>query len=54
MSQETFLDLLIRLEAFERIFVVRPKIDFLQGVSARFSVKNDQIFKSIFFTPLCP
>ena len=29
MSEETFLDLLIRLEAFKRIFVFCPKIDFL-------------------------
>ena len=29
MSQGTFLDLLIRFEAFKRIFVFRPNIDFL-------------------------
>ena len=29
MSQETFSDLLTRLEAFKRIFVFSPKIDFL-------------------------
>ena len=29
MCQCTFSDLLIRLVAFKRIFVVRPKIDFL-------------------------
>ena len=29
MSQGTLSDLLIRLEAFKRIFVFRPKIDFL-------------------------
>ena len=28
MSQGTFLDILIRLEALKRIFVFRPKIDF--------------------------
>ena len=28
MSQGTFLDTLIRLEAFKRIFVFCPKIDF--------------------------
>ena len=28
MSQGTFLDTLIRLEAFKRIFVFGPKIDF--------------------------
>ena len=49
MSQVTFSDLLIRLEAFKRIFVFCPKIDFLP----RFLVKNEQIFKSAFFSPLC-
>ena len=29
MSQGTFQDILIQLEAFKRIFVFRPKIDFL-------------------------
>ena len=29
MCQGTFLSLLIRLEAFKRIFVFGPKIDFL-------------------------
>ena len=29
VSHGTFLDLLIRLKAFERIFVFGPKIDFL-------------------------
>ena len=29
MSQGTFLDLLNQLEAFKRIFVFGPKIDFL-------------------------
>ena len=29
MSHRTFPDLLIRLEAFKRIFVFRPKIDLL-------------------------
>ena len=29
MSKGTFLDILIRLEVFKRIFVFRPKIDFL-------------------------
>ena len=28
MSQGTFSDTLIRLQAFKRIFVFRPKIDF--------------------------
>ena len=50
MSHGTFSDLLFRLKAFKRIFVFRPKFDFLP----RFLVKNDQILKSAFFTPLCP
>ena len=55
MSQRTFLDTLIRLEAFKRIIVFRPKIDFFfSGVSPRFLVKNDKILKSAYFTPLCP
>ena len=29
MSPGTFTDLLVRLEALKRIFVFRPKIDFL-------------------------
>ena len=29
MSHGTFSDALIRLEAFKRIFVCRPKMDFL-------------------------
>ena len=31
MSQGTFLDTLIPLEAFKRIFVFRPKWTFFQG-----------------------
>ena len=54
MSQRTFLDTLIRLEVLKRIFVFRQKIDFFQGVSREFLVKNNQIWKSAFFTPLCP
>ena len=62
MSQGTFSDLLIRLEAFKRIAVFRPEIDFFQEpipafsqvVSSRFWFQNEQIFKSAFFTPLCP
>ena len=52
MSQETFSDLLIRLEAFKKILVFRPKIDFLPR--GKVWVKNDQIFKSAFFTSFCP
>ena len=54
MSQRTFLDTLIRLEAFKRIFVFRLKSTFFQGVSLCFLAKNDQILKSAFFTCLCP
>ena len=40
MSQETFLDILIRLEAFKRIIVFRPKIDFFpRGKSTAFFSK---------------
>ena len=53
MSQGTFLDTLIRLEAFTRIFVFCPKIDFFLRVSPGFLVKSDQIFKSTFFKCLC-
>ena len=34
MSQGTFSGTLIRLEAFKRIFVLSPKIDFFQGVGS--------------------
>ena len=41
MSQGTFLDTLIRLVALKRIFVFRPRIDFIfKGVSPVFLVKN--------------
>ena len=40
MSQGTFSDTLIGLEAFKRIFVFRPKIDFLpRGKSCVFGQK---------------
>ena len=52
MSQGTFLDTLMRLEAFKRIFVFGPKMDFF--LSPGFLVKNGQILKSAFFTCLCP
>ena len=40
MSQGTILHTLIRLEAFKRIFVFRPKIDFfLRGWSEVFGQK---------------
>ena len=54
MSQGTLSDILIRLEAFKRIFVFRPKIDFLPRSKPTVSGKNEEIFKSAFFTPLCP
>ena len=50
MSQGTFLDLLIRLEAFKRIFVFGSKIDFLPRGKPSFWVKNDHFFKSTVFT----
>ena len=41
MSQGTFLDTLIRLEAFKRIFVFSPKIDFFaRGYSRVFGQKK--------------
>ena len=53
MSQETFSDLLIRLEAFKRIFFFRPKIDFLlRGKPTVFGSKMSKFLKSGFFTPL--
>ena len=40
MSQGTFSDTLIRLEAFKTIFVFRPKLDFfLRGKSMLFNEK---------------
>ena len=48
-----FSDTLIRLEAFKRIFVFHPKIDFFPRGSPGFLVKIDQIFKLAFFTCLC-
>ena len=52
MSQKTFLDTVIRLEALKKIFVFRLKIDHLQQVSPCFLAKNDQIFKPTLFTHL--
>ena len=41
MSQGTFSDTLIGLEAFKRIFVLRPKIDFFpSGKSTVFGEKR--------------
>ena len=54
MPQGTFSDTLIRLEAFKRTFVFRPKIDFFsKGVSPWFLAKNEQILNSAFFACLC-
>ena len=54
MSQGTFSDTLIRLEAFKRIFVFRPKMDFFPRGKSMVFAKNDKIFKSAYFTCLCP
>ena len=54
MSQGTFSDTLIPLGAFKRVLVFRPQIDFFQKVSPCVLAKNDQIFKSAFFTCLYP
>ena len=54
MSQGTFSDTLIRLEALKRTVVFCPKIDFFQGVSQGFLLKNDQILKLAILTCLCP
>ena len=54
MPQGMFSDTLIRLEAFKRIFVFRPKFDFFPRGKSRVLVKNNQILKSAFFTCLCP
>ena len=53
MSQGTFSVTMIRLEAFKRVFVLRPKIDFFSRGRSRVLVKNDQILKAAFFTCLC-
>ena len=54
MSQGRFSDTLIRLEAFKRIFVFRPQMDFFPRGKSLFLAKNDQSLKSAFFTCLCP
>ena len=54
MPQGTFWDTLIRLEAFKRIFIFRPKMDFFPRGKSMLLAKNDEIFKSAFFTFLCP
>ena len=54
MSQATSLDTLIPLEAFKRLFVFPPKIDFFPRGSKSMVFGHDQILKSVFFTCLCP
>ena len=54
MSQGTFLDTVIPLEAFERIFIFRARIEFIPRGKSTILVKNDQILKSAFLTCLCP
>ena len=41
MSQVTFSDTLIRLQAFQRIFVLRLKIVFFPMDRSRMLIKND-------------
>ena len=49
MSQGTFSDLLILLEAFKRIFVFCPKIDFLpRGKPTIFGQKRSKFEVGIF------
>ena len=54
MSQGTFSDTMIRLEAFNRIFLFRPKIEFFPRGTSMVFRQNDQILKSPFFTCLFP
>ena len=52
MSQGTFLDTLIRLEAFKRIFAFRPKIDFFQGLGLGLGLGLKRLsFASSLFVP---
>ena len=54
MSQGTFSDLLIRLEAFKRIFVFRPKFDFLpRGKPTVFGQKRPKFEVGIFHSFMC-
>ena len=53
MSKGTFLDTLIRLEAFKRIIVFCPKIDFFPRGKSMVFGQNGQILKLAFFTCLC-
>ena len=62
MSQATFSEILVLLEAFKRMFVFVSKVDFFPGVRPRFLVKSDQMFTLIptpsflgyFFVPGSP
>ena len=53
MSQGTFSNTLNRLEAFKRIFFLRPKIDFFPRGRSKVFGKKLPDFKSAFFTYLC-
>ena len=49
MSQGTFSDTLIRLKAFKRIFLFRPKIDlFPRGKSMSFGQKRSGHFSLVY------
>ena len=52
-SQGTFSDLLISWKLLKEYLFFVQISTFCQGVSPRFWVKNDQIFKSAFITPFC-
>ena len=54
MSQGTFSETLVRLDAFKRISVFGPKIEFLPRGKSMLLAKKKQIFKWAFFTCLCP
>ena len=53
MSRGTVSDTLFRLEAFNRIFVLRPKIDFSQRVQGFWSkmTKLESEYFSLVFVP---
>ena len=54
MSQGTFSETLVRLDALKRISVFGPKIEFLPRGKSMLLAKKEQIFKWAFFTFLCP
>ena len=53
MSQRTFSDTLIPLEAFKRIFFLRPKINIFPKVRTRVFGQILPNFKSAFLICLC-